>query len=142
MESPLVREARTVHRSGRSTRLGAFADTGQERQLGFRIDPLEVRLITGPHELYTWIYLPEMEHLFQKLLSKHTMGACLELYAGVGKTFEAIRTGAHSATGAADCLTESTSALQARSSSWSRSICCYSKTIFTLSRRVNVGKHR
>jgi chromosome segregation ATPase len=34
------------------------------------------------------------------------MGACVELYAEVGKTFEAIRTGARKAPGAPDCLTE------------------------------------
>ncbi len=34
------------------------------------------------------------------------MGACVELYAEVGKTFEAVRTGAGRATGAPDCLTE------------------------------------
>jgi len=40
--------------------------------------------------------MPEKAHLFQKHLSKHTMGACVELSAGVGKTFEAIKApGAH-----------------------------------------------
>ncbi|KAJ4332567.1 hypothetical protein N0V95_009634, partial [Ascochyta clinopodiicola] len=104
--SPPPREARTAHRYGRSTRLGTFADAKQEQQLGFQIDPLEVRLITSPDEPYTWSYIPEMEHLFRKHLSKHTMGACVELYAGVGKTFEAIRRGARRATEAPDRLTE------------------------------------
>jgi Uri superfamily endonuclease len=45
--------------------------------------------------------MPDKAHLFQKHLSKHTMGACVELSAGVGKTFEAIK-----APGAPDCLTE------------------------------------
>ncbi|KAL6152630.1 hypothetical protein ACJQWK_04764 [Exserohilum turcicum] len=62
--------------------------------LGFRIDPLEVRLITSSDDPYTWSYMPEKAHLFQKHLSKHTMGACVELYDEVGKTFEAVRTAA------------------------------------------------
>ncbi|EOA82642.1 hypothetical protein ACJQWK_04764 [Exserohilum turcicum] len=65
-----------------------------EQQLGFRIDPLEVRLITSSDDPYTWSYMPEKAHLFQKHLSKHTMGACVELYDEVGKTFEAVRTAA------------------------------------------------
>jgi Uri superfamily endonuclease len=101
MQNALPREARTAHRYGRSTQIGAFADAGQEQQLGFRIDPLQVRLITSPDEPYAWSYMPEKAHLFQKHLSKHTMGACVELSAGVGKTFEAIK-----APGAPDCLTE------------------------------------
>ena len=100
-QNPLPRAARTAHRYGRSTQTGAFADAGQEQQLGFPIDPLQVRLITGPDELYTWRYPPEKAYLFQKQLSKHTMRACVELSAGVGKTFEAIK-----APGAPDSLTE------------------------------------
>ncbi|KAF2786197.1 hypothetical protein K505DRAFT_354607 [Melanomma pulvis-pyrius CBS 109.77] len=61
-----------------------------ERQLGFRVDPFKVRLITGPDEPYQWSYLEEQAHLFQKHLSKHTMGAYVELLDGIGKTFEAI----------------------------------------------------
>ncbi|KAF1352954.1 hypothetical protein EJ07DRAFT_158957 [Lizonia empirigonia] len=106
MESPLPREARTAHQYGRSTRLGAVADRGQEQQLDFRINPLEVRLITGPDEPYTWSYMPDKAHLFPKHLSKHTMVACVELYAEVGKTFEAVLAGAGRATGAPDCLKE------------------------------------
>ncbi|RYO14562.1 hypothetical protein AA0113_g12245 [Alternaria arborescens] len=101
MQNPLPREARTAHRYGRSTQAGAFANAGQEQQLGFRIDPLDVRLITGHDEAYTWSYMPEKAYLFQKHLSKHSMGACIELYDEVGKTFEAIK-----AARAPDCQTE------------------------------------
>jgi hypothetical protein len=51
---------------------------------------LEVRLITGSDEPYKWSYLPEKAHLFQKHLSKHTLGAYVELFDEVGRTFEAM----------------------------------------------------
>jgi hypothetical protein len=51
---------------------------------------LEVRLITGSDEPYRWSYLPEKAHLFQKHLSKHTLGAYVELFDEVGRTFEAM----------------------------------------------------
>jgi hypothetical protein len=51
---------------------------------------LEVRLITGLDESYRWNYLPEKAHLFQKHLSKHTLGAYVELFDEVGRTFEAM----------------------------------------------------
>lgn len=50
--------------------------------------------------------MPEKVHLFQKHLSKHTMGACVELFTEVGKTFEATRTGVRGAAGAPDCVAE------------------------------------
>lgn len=80
-------------------------DFEQEQQLGFRIDPLEVRLITRPDDPYAWSYMPAKAHLFQKHLSKHTMGACVELYHEVGKTFEAVHTAAASPK-IHGCLTE------------------------------------
>lgn len=94
MQSPLSQEACTAHRYGSNIHIGATTDVEQEQQLGFRIDPLEVRLITSSDDPYTWSYMPEKAHLFQKHLSKHTMGACVELYDEVGKTFEAVRTAA------------------------------------------------
>ena len=51
---------------------------------------MEVRLITGSDEPYRWSYLPEKAHLFQKHLSKHTLGAYVELFDEVGRTFEAM----------------------------------------------------
>ena len=77
-----------------NTQTGAFADAESEQQLGLPIDPGEVRLITGPDEPYNWSYMPDKAHLFQKHLSKHTMGACVTLFDEVGKTFEATRTNA------------------------------------------------
>lgn len=62
---------------------------------------MQVRLITSPDEPYIWRYMEKSAHLFQKHLSKHTMGACVELYNKVGETFEAIK-----APGAPDCPTE------------------------------------
>jgi chromosome segregation ATPase len=67
---------------------------------------LEVRLITGPDEPYKWSYLPEKAHLFQKHLSKQTMGAYLELFDEVGKTFEAIAVSVNKVTEAAGHLGE------------------------------------
>lgn len=91
MQDSLPSEARAAHRYGLSGQMHALADDESEQRLGFRIDPLEVRLITSSDEPYTWSYMPEKAHLFQKHLSKHTMGACVELYDEVGNTFEAIR---------------------------------------------------
>ncbi|PZD29767.1 hypothetical protein A1F96_04891 [Pyrenophora tritici-repentis] len=79
-----------------------------EQQLGFHIDPQAVMLITSPDEPYTWSYMPERAHLFQKHLSKHTMGAYVQLCAEVGETFEAIRTGARRVPGALDVSFTST----------------------------------
>ncbi|KAF2182670.1 hypothetical protein K469DRAFT_669658 [Zopfia rhizophila CBS 207.26] len=63
-----------------------------KENLGFSIDPSQVRLITGPDDPYEWSYLHEKRHLFEKHLSKHTLRAYLELYNGVGKSFEAVST--------------------------------------------------
>jgi hypothetical protein len=37
-----------------------------------------------------WVPVPEKEHLFKKQLSKHSIGAYMELCRGVGVPFEAI----------------------------------------------------
>ena len=73
-----------------SRSLATCTDAAQEQQIGVRVDPLEVRLITSQDEPYKWSYLPEKAHLFQKHLSKHTIGAYVELFDEVGKTFEAM----------------------------------------------------
>ncbi len=59
-------------------------------KLGISIEPAEVRLITSGDDPYTWQTLPEKQHLFEKHLSKHSIGAYRELCRGVGVSFEAI----------------------------------------------------
>ncbi|KAK5082549.1 hypothetical protein LTR24_007924 [Lithohypha guttulata] len=44
-----------------------------KQQLGFDVDPAEVRLVPGPTDPYVWRYGPEQEHLFRKQLSKHNL---------------------------------------------------------------------
>ncbi len=58
--------------------------------LGILIEPAEVRLITSGDDPYTWQRLPGKEHLFEKHLSKHSIGAYRELCRGVGVSFEAV----------------------------------------------------
>ncbi|KAI9767656.1 MAG: hypothetical protein M1840_005527 [Geoglossum simile] len=58
--------------------------------LGIPIEPMQVRLITGVDDSYTWKVLPEKTHLFEKHLSKHSIGAYMELCRGVGISFEAV----------------------------------------------------
>src|SRR5439155_25578914 len=58
--------------------------------LGIPIEPMQVRLITGVDDSYTWKVLPEKKHLFKKHLSKHSIGAYMELWREVGISFEAV----------------------------------------------------
>lgn len=59
-------------------------------KLGISIDPAEVRLVPIATDPYTWQILPEKEHLFKKHLSKHSIGAYIELCRGVGVSFKAV----------------------------------------------------
>ena len=68
------------------TNLDALSDT----KLGIVVSPTDVRLITGPDDPYKWSRLPVYENLFQKHLSKHSTGAYIKIYYGVGKFFEAV----------------------------------------------------
>ncbi|KAF8856264.1 hypothetical protein BDZ45DRAFT_804288 [Acephala macrosclerotiorum] len=61
-----------------------------QNQLGISIDPSEVRLITNEEDPYSWKYLPTRAHLFQKSLSKHSIGAYMELCREVDISFEAV----------------------------------------------------
>jgi hypothetical protein len=61
-----------------------------ESTLGLTIEPLQVRLITHLDDSYIWKALPEKQHLFEKHLSKHSVGAYVELCRGVGISFEAV----------------------------------------------------
>ena len=59
-----------------------------------KIEPAQVRLQPGIEDGYVWKPVPKTEHLFKeylftKQLSKHSIGAYMELYRGVGVSFEA-----------------------------------------------------
>lgn len=56
------------------------------------VEPAEVRLITSADDPYTWRTLPENKYLFEKHLSKHSIGAYRELCREVGISFEAVST--------------------------------------------------
>ena len=47
-------------------------------------------MITSREDQYRWRVLPELQHLFTKQLSDHTLGAFKDLCEGLGKTFEAV----------------------------------------------------
>jgi hypothetical protein len=57
------------------------------------VEPAQVRLITTNDDLYSWKVLPGKEHLFEKQLSKHSIGAYMELFREVGVSFEAVLAG-------------------------------------------------
>ncbi|PVH67769.1 hypothetical protein DL98DRAFT_600143 [Cadophora sp. DSE1049] len=59
-------------------------------KLGISIDPSEVCLITRVEDPYSWQSLPARTHLFEKNLSKHSIGAYMELCREVGVSFEAV----------------------------------------------------
>ncbi|MCJ1426426.1 hypothetical protein MMC29_004329, partial [Sticta canariensis] len=54
------------------------------------IEPAQVRLKPDAQDGYMWNALPERQHLFTKQLSKHSLGAYMELCREVGKSFEAV----------------------------------------------------
>jgi TolA-binding protein len=51
---------------------------------------VQVRLITTRDDPYSWKVLPGREHLFAKQMSKHSIGAYMELFREVGASFEAV----------------------------------------------------
>ncbi|PVH69519.1 hypothetical protein DL98DRAFT_171041 [Cadophora sp. DSE1049] len=59
-------------------------------QARISIDPSEVRLITRVEDPYSWQSLPARTHLFEKNLSKHSIGAYMELCREVGVSSEAV----------------------------------------------------
>jgi hypothetical protein len=61
-----------------------------EQNLGLSIPYEEVRLITGADDPYRWSGLPGTEHLFTKQLSKHCLRTYMEIFNGVGNSFEAL----------------------------------------------------
>jgi hypothetical protein len=74
--------------------------------LNLQINPLQVRLIPSSDDPYTWSYDPEVKHLFEKQISKHTMGAYQELCRWVGTRFKATLSGDTGATGVSGHLAE------------------------------------
>jgi hypothetical protein len=46
--------------------------------------------MTNAEDPYSWKYLQTRAHLFEKSLSKHSIGAYIELCREVGASFEAV----------------------------------------------------
>ena len=61
-----------------------------KNSLEIPIEPMQIRLITGVDDSYTWKVLPEKKHLFEKHLNKHSIGAYMELWREVDISFEAV----------------------------------------------------
>ena len=66
-----------------------------DTQLGLVVEPAQVRLKPHAEDKYTWAPQPEKEHLFEeqlfeKHLSKHSIGALMKLCREVGDTFQAV----------------------------------------------------
>ncbi|KAI9770977.1 MAG: hypothetical protein M1840_002681 [Geoglossum simile] len=62
-------------------------------KLGISVEPSQVRLITGVGDPYNWTFPPEKQYLFGKHLSKHSIGAYMELCRDIGVSFEAVAAG-------------------------------------------------
>lgn len=59
-----------------------------DKRLGITVKPAEVRLKYEGKPPHIWhIADSNIEHLFQKQLSKHSTGAYIQLYDGVGQSF-------------------------------------------------------
>ena len=72
------------------------ADNFTDDKLGLNIDPADVRLIPNAVDQYRWGPIPGKEamfkgSLFERHLSKLSIGPLMELRRGVGKTFQAIK---------------------------------------------------
>jgi hypothetical protein len=59
-------------------------------RLGIVVEPSLVRLIPEDNDRYVWVRQPERELLFTRQLSKHSVGAYMELCREVGISFEAV----------------------------------------------------
>ena len=67
-----------------------LTDNTGATQLGITVLPDQVRLQPRVDDGYMWIRQPEREHLFAKQLSKHSVGAYMELCREVGSSIEAV----------------------------------------------------
>lgn len=59
--------------------------------LGIEVDPGNIRLIPSSDDPYRWDPLPGKEYLFEKHLSKLSIGPLMELCREVGTSFRAVR---------------------------------------------------
>ena len=59
-------------------------------KLGLSIELSMIRLSPQPEDGYAWLRSADREHLFSKQLSKHSVGAYMELCREVGSSVEAI----------------------------------------------------
>ncbi|EXJ73551.1 uncharacterized protein A1O5_03312 [Cladophialophora psammophila CBS 110553] len=59
-------------------------------KLGISIEPNQVRLVPDLQDGYRWVRQPEREHLFMKQLSKHSIGAYMELCREINISIEAV----------------------------------------------------
>lgn len=54
------------------------------------MSPVDVRPLPGPEDISRWGMLPDKQYLFSKQLSKHSIGAYMELCRGVRDFLEAV----------------------------------------------------
>ncbi|KAL6240895.1 hypothetical protein RBB50_012154 [Rhinocladiella similis] len=59
-------------------------------KLSVIIEPSQVRLVPNLQDGYMWVRQPEREHLFMKQLSKHSVGAYMELCREINVSIEAV----------------------------------------------------
>ncbi|KAH7317422.1 hypothetical protein BKA65DRAFT_600074 [Rhexocercosporidium sp. MPI-PUGE-AT-0058] len=88
----------------------------QRKQLGTLIHPSEVRRILRAEDPYSWQSLPARTHLFEKNLSKHSIGAYMELRPEVSVSFEAVAKEQILFTGLAANFTDRIAELEAENS--------------------------
>jgi len=72
----------------------SLANEAVRKKLGTNVDPADVRLQPGVEDGYEWKPLPGREDLFNEdlfpnQLSKHSIGAYMEICRGVEVSFEA-----------------------------------------------------
>jgi hypothetical protein len=68
----------------------ALANLTAGAKLGVIIEPNQVRLVPDLQDGYMWVRQPEREHLFTKQLSKHSVGAYMELCREINVSIEAV----------------------------------------------------
>lgn len=64
--------------------------TCSDTELGLVVELAHVHLRPNAKDKHTWAALLSTEHLFAKQLSKHSIGAFMELCREVGESFEAV----------------------------------------------------
>ena len=68
----------------------SFLTQSAATKLGITIEPEQVRLKPRPKDGYSWLRQPEREHLFARQISKHSIGAYIEICREVGISIKAI----------------------------------------------------